>query len=170
MRRLLLISLSLCLWLLPAAAQELPLLDRILAANMPSTLQARWTQVRHSSLLEENLESRGIVALQQPDLLRWEVQSPVVSVTVLNAASARRFKLPTAADFKATVLEDRQYTVLLEPLRRDLRPLFERIVLQVDKSTLQILDVVLTEPGGDWSRIAFTDVKTGMALDPSLFE
>ncbi len=51
---------ALCLFICTlAGAQEADLLQRIREVNLPASLQASWEQVKHSPLLEENLESQG---------------------------------------------------------------------------------------------------------------
>ena len=164
-----LICLSLFLCTL-AGAQEATLLERIRAVNLPASLQANWEQVKHSPLLEENLESRGVVYLQNPDKVRWEVTSPVKRLTVFNGESPRRFRLPSEADFKATVLENGdQLTVTLEPIRRDLKQLFSRIILTVDSTSLQAQEVLMIAPDGGWSKLRFTGLVRNPQLSETLF-
>ena len=152
-------------------AQEASLVDRILKANMPETLEAPWRQTRHSPLLKEDLKSSGVVYLQQPDKIHWEVLEPVSKVTVMNGSSARgRFRLPTEKDFKATVLEGEDYTVDLTPLRRDLQLIFSQVTLTVDKKSLLIKSALLRGTDGGWSYLEFGDRKMNQKLSEVLFE
>ena len=174
MKRLILMGLALLL-ALSAGAQENPdaaLMARILEANMPvSTLQASWTQVKHSPLLEENLHSEGKVWLRQPDAVRWEILQPVQRVNILNGASPRgRFRLPTEKDFELTVLESDVYSVQLLPTRRDLRQMLGRIVLVVDRETLLIRKVTLIGEDGGWAQLEFHHIVKEEELPDSLFE
>lgn len=156
---LLLITLFAALY---AAAQgpDKALMARILAANFPEhSLTASWKQVKHTPMLEEDLHSEGKVEIRQPDYICWEVLSPIQRSTVLDGSSSRgRFRMPTEKDFQVSVLEGDQYSVQLTPIRRDLKQLMGRIVLVVDKQSLEILRVLLMGLEGEWTQITFHDI------------
>ncbi len=152
-------------------AQEASLVERILQANMPGTLEAQWRQTKHSPLLKDELKSSGVVYLQQPDKIRWEVLEPVSKVTVMNGKAARgRFRLPTEKDFRATVLEGEDYTVDLMPLRRDLQAFFAQVTIVVDKKSLLIKSALLRGTDGGWALLEFGDRKMDEAFPEALFE
>ena len=103
MKRWLLILAGLAL-ALAASAQE-SILDRLKAANTYETLQASFTQTRHSSMLTKDLKSEGRMVLASPDRIRWEVLKPYPSVFVSSgelAIAGRRFRMPAEKDFTAT--------------------------------------------------------------------
>ena len=161
-------ALFLCLGL---HAQEASLLQRILTANMPETLEASWQQTKRTPLLKEPLKSSGVVYLQQPDKIRWEVQDPVSDITVLNGSAPRgRFRLPSEKDFRATILEGEDYTVDLMPIRRDLQVIFDQVTLTVDKKSLLIKSAFLKGTDGGWTLLEFGDRKMNEALPEGLFE
>lgn len=139
------------------------LLEQIKAVNLPEkSLKAAWHRVQHSSLLVEDLVSEGWVYLEQPDKIRWETTSPVQQVSILSSdESARgRFRIPTEKDFKITVLDGGQnYTLRLDPLRRDLRQMLGQVSISVDRRSLKILYVLIVSPEGDWQRIEFSKVE-----------
>ena len=171
MFRRILTGLSALLLSLGLHAQEASLVERIMQANMPGTLEAKWQQTKHTPLLKEDLKSNGVVYLQQPDKIRWEVLEPVNKVTVMNGASGRgRFRLPTEKDFKATVLEGEDYTVDLMPMRRDLQVIFAQVTLVVDKKSLLIKSALLRGTDGGWTLIEFGDRKMNEVLPEALFE
>lgn len=155
-------------------AQDADILARIQAANLKSTLEATFTQVRHSPMLTEDLRSEGYVALQAPDKVHWEVRKPVSQVSVFNGdipQGGRRFRLPTEKDFTVSSLEGGQeQSVILKPVRRDLKQLFSQIVLKVDPATLAVRSVLLSGLDGDWTQITFSNVKTDIPLSPELFQ
>ena len=155
-----------------AFAQALPSAEDILLANMPSTLKAQWHRVQHSEMLTENLESDGLVYLAKPDRLRWECVSPVKRLSVFNGKTpSGSFRLPQAKDFRADVMDDGDgYTVVLVPLRRDLKQLFMQVTLDVEVGTLRIKSAMIKSPNGDWSLIEFKNVQTDIALDDNLFD
>lgn len=125
----------------------------------PASFEASWTQVRHSPLLTEDLQSSGTVVLKEPSYLRWEVKEPVQSVTEFGAddSSRSRFRIPTEKDFK--VKEEGEGTIILEPLRRDLRQMFRRITLTLDPASGKVQSVFLEGTDDGWTRIEFKDVK-----------
>ena len=170
MKRLIPILFLLCLGTFSRAQEDV--LSRILEVNTFSSLQASFTQVRHSSLMTENLESRGKVWLLAPDKVRWEVTAPFSKVTVFNGdiPSGRRFRLPSEKDFSASVVEGDGLSVVLVPLRRDLKQLFRQIVLTVDPETLLVRKALLVNPEGDWTSLSFSDVCPGVEIDMKLFE
>jgi len=142
-----------------AHAQE-DVWTRVKEVNFPQkTLQASWQRVYKSPMLQDAVESEGKVALTQPDQVRWETLKPVQRVTVLDGTQPRgRFRLPTEKDFKVTVLEGDQYTVQLDPVRRDLKQLVGQIALTVEKKTFKLLYVTILGVDGDWTQITFTNV------------
>ena len=126
----------------------------------PPSFEASWTQVRHSPLLTEDLLSSGTVVLREPSYLRWEVREPVQSVTEFGAgddASRSRFRMPSEKDFKTT--EEGEGTIVLEPLRRDLRQMFRRITVTIDPDSGKVRSVFLEGTDEGWTRIDFKDVK-----------
>lgn len=155
-----------------ALAQALPSAEDILQANMPSTLKAQWHRVQHSEMLTDNLESDGFVYLEKPDRLRWECVSPVKNLTVFNGETpSGSFRLPEAKDFRSNVLNYGDgYTVILVPLRRDLKQLFMQVTLDVEVGTLRIKSALIKSRNGDWSQIEFKNVQTDITLDDNLFD
>ena len=142
-----------------ARAQE-DVWARVKEVNFPKqTLQASWSRIYKSPMLQDALESEGTVALQQPDQVRWETLKPVKRVTVLDGTQPKgRFRLPTEKDFKVTVLDGDTYTIQLEPLKRDLKQLVGQISLTVEKKTYKLLYVTILGVDGDWTQITFSNV------------
>ena len=147
MKRFITILLFACVALC-AAAQD-GMLEKIIAANTFDSVQASFSQVRHSSLMTDDLKSEGKVWLQAPDKVRWEV---------------------TAKDFDATVLNGDVVTVNLVPRRSDLGRMFRQIVLTLDPETLLIKTAMLINPDGDWTLLSFSDIVRGVEIDDKLFE
>lgn len=135
------------------------ILSLFLDLVLPASFEASWTQVRHSPLLTEDLRSSGTVVLKEPSYLRWEVKEPVQSVTEFGADDSprSRFRMPTEKDFK--VKGEGEGTIILEPLRRDLRQMFRRITLTLDPVSGKVQSVFLEGTDDGWTRIDFKDVK-----------
>ena len=164
----------LALWLSGAPLQDVPegLLEKIREANTPgTTLVASWSEVRHSTLLVEDLKSSGKVYLKEPSRIRWETTAPFQKVSILSGTpeSRGRFRVPSEKDFEATLVESEACSVRLKPLRRDLKQMVGEIVLTVDRETLLLQKVTLITPSGDVSQITFTDVLRDIPLDETLF-
>lgn len=169
MMRRAILSLLVLVMSLPVFSQEL--LSRIREVNMTSTLQAAWHRTYHSPLLEEALESDGMVYIEEPSKLRWETISPVSNITVFTGEEPRsRFRMPTEKDFDANILEGDQYTVVLTPVRRDLKQLFKQILLTVDARSLVLSQVIIKGRDGDWTLLEFKDIKHNVALPATLFQ
>ena len=190
------ISLLLLAACLPAFAQTAERLDgaprdaaiaAILKANdLRTTLQFRFVMTRHSSLLTEDLVSRGRAAFVFPDKVRWEVEQPNPSVFVLDGAAVTDRRQQTLlrnvaklsdkglineTDFTVTVYASpSQWQVDLVPLRRDLAQMFSLITLLTDPSTGDLRSVVLTETGGDTMNLQLLSVVKGQPVDPLLFQ
>ena len=135
------------------------ILSLFLSLVPPASFEASWTQVRHSPLLTEDLQSSGTIVLKEPSYLRWEVKEPVQSVTEFGADDNQRsrFRMPTEKDFKVT--EEGEETIVLEPLRRDLRQMFRRITVTLDPASRKVQSVFLEGTDDGWTRIEFKDVK-----------
>lgn len=170
MKKALLILLAI-LSSLALSAQD-AILERVRQANTFDTMTASFTQVRHSSLLTQDLVSEGFVAMKAPGKIRWEIRKPNARVSILDgeaAAGGRRFRLPAEKDFTIRSLEGEDYVLTLEPLRRDLRQLFRQIIVHADKRTARVQSVLLMSGDGDWTRLEFKDVRTGEPVDEKLF-
>ena len=135
------------------------ILSLLLSLVPPSSFEASWTQLRHSPLLTEDLLSSGTIVLREPSYLRWEVKEPVQSVTEFGAddSTRSRFRMPTEKDFKVT--EEGEGSIVLEPIRRDLRQMFRRITVTVDPVSGKVRSVFLEGTDDGWTRIDFKDVK-----------
>lgn len=133
------------------------ILSLLLDLVPPASFEASWTQVRHSPLLTEDLHSSGTIVLREPSYLRWEVKEPVQSISEFGADDApSRFRMPTEKDFKVT--EEGEGTVILTPLRRDLRQMFRRITVTLDTAG-KVQSVFLEGTDDAWTRIDFSNVK-----------
>ena len=165
-------SLLLLLSCLVIRAQEDELLQQVLAANAPRTLQASFTMVRHSPMLTEDLTSEGEVFLQAPDKICWEVQRPFFRKTVLNGteASPGRFRMPEARDFiLSSGRSDGAVRLELTPRRKDLQRLFTKIEVEAHPETLLVQNVRLVGKDGGWTTIHFDHIRTDVALPEERF-
>ena len=153
------------------SAQE-NLLDRILEANIHPTVQAAFVQIRHSPMLTEDLRCEGVVYLQQPDKIRWDILKPSPHTTIFNGEkpNERRFRMPGQKDFSVSDIRNEDLCfVTLVPVRSDLKRLFSRIILQVKRDSLLIREIQLHGHDGDYTILKFNDVKFDVGIDPKIF-
>lgn len=145
---------------IPARAQE-DVWEKVKEVNLPGQyLQAAWSRIYHSPMLQEDLLSEGTVVLRQPGYLRWETLKPVPQVTELDRTQGKgRFRFPEEKDFQVTVLESETCSVQLIPLRRDLKQLVGQIILTVEKKSYKLLNVTILGVNGEWTQITFSDVR-----------
>ena len=156
----------------PSLSAQEDLLERILAVNIQPTLTAGFVQVRHSPMLTEDMRCEGTVYLQQPDKIRWNILKPTPHTTVFNGEkpNERRFRLPGRKDFSVSEIkdEDNCYVTLI-PVRSDIKRMFTRIILQVDRESLIIKEIQLHGREGDYTLLQFSGIQFGTELDPELF-
>ena len=113
-----------------------------------------------------------MVFLKAPDKIRWELQRPTSKVTIFNGdiPSAQRLTLPKEKDFACSAEEaSGELILVLIPLRKDLKRMFTRIVLQADKKTLLIHDISLFGKDGEETSIKFSNIVTDADIPQELF-
>ena len=171
---------------LEGAARDQAIAAILQANDLKTTLQFRFVMTRHSSMLTEDLVSRGRAAYVYPDKVRWEVEQPRPSLFVMNGTDPgnRRQQslmrnvaklgdkgLINETDFIVTVYASpRVWQVDLVPLRRDLSQLFTCITLLTDAGTGVLRSIVLSEEGGDTTQLELSSVVRGQTIDPGLFQ
>lgn len=166
--------ITLLLALLPAlmlSAQD-DLLQRIIDANSPDALKASFVMQRHSPMLVEDIKAEGVVYLKAPDKIRWELQRPTSKVTIFNGdiPSAQRLTLPKEKDFASSAEEvGGELILVLIPLRKDLKRMFTKIVLQADRKSLLIHDIRLSGKDSEETYIKFSNIVTNADLPQELF-
>lgn len=60
--------------------------------------------------------------------------------------------------------------VTLVPIKRDLKQMFQSLEITFDSSTSAAKKIIMNEKGGNSTTLVFTNVRTGAAVDASLFE
>lgn len=124
------------------------------------SLKCDFTQTKHTSLLDEDLVSKGHVTIDAPKTIVWEVTSPYQKVSTIDISSDKRMQaMSRKAEFsKKVYVSDKKYKVVLTPLKRDLKQLFKTI----EATFLENGDaekVVMTDSAGDTTTIEFRNVK-----------
>lgn len=125
------------------------------------SLKCDFVQTRHSSLLTEDLVSKGKLTVNAPKMLVWEVTSPYKSVTQVPLDTDKRIAaMSRKNDFTRTVyVSDKEYKIVLVPLKRDMKQLFSKIEATVLRSSGDVRKVVMTDASGDTTTIEFSHVE-----------
>lgn len=163
------------------------------------TISARFVQVKHVSLLDEPLTSRGRFFFRRPDRIRLEIEEPVRTAIVIDGAEIHIPDLPEserkamsmapmAAMFtqlgalftgSTAALEDGfevkatgagdGIDVVLLPRLESWRRLFRRIELRFAGAPLMTREVRLEDAFGDRLEVKMEDVERNPDLPETLF-
>ena len=160
----------------------------------PATVSAKFVQTRHLRELDMDVEIRGSMLSERNGRLRWQVDSPVRSVTVITAEKLIHFNGETGRmatldpaglpwlremrecfrdwlDADAARLE-RRFEVyspapnvrLLKPRTPELARMCRSIELTHDPETGVLTRIFIVESSGDTLEIRFSDVKKDVAV------
>lgn len=136
-------------------------------------LEADFVQVKEMQLMEGKQVSSGHLSYRAPDYMRWEYQSPQTLVweidgeqTNTNPQVKRLLQMIMATIAGESLTdntnfeveqEDNRYT--LTPKKRELKQMFQQIILTLQPETQIAEQVVLVEKNGDRSAIQFSNVQ-----------
>ncbi|MCQ2144191.1 MAG: outer membrane lipoprotein carrier protein LolA [Bacteroidales bacterium] len=125
------------------------------------SLKCDFVQTRHSSMLKEDLVSKGKLTINAPKSLVWEVTSPYKSSSQVALDSDKRLAaMSRKNDFSKTVyVSDKEYKIVLVPLKRDMKQLFTKIEATVLRSSGDVRKVVMYDASGDSTTIEFSHVE-----------
>lgn len=157
------------------------------------SLQAEFQQTLLDEDNEPLEESRGVFFLQRPGKFRWDYHEPFSQAIVadgehiwfydpdLEQVTVKKQSLALGdtpalllsgerlpkENFQITNLTSRNHLAWVELLPRDEGATFERLVLGFDNNHLRQME--LHDSFGKTTRLAFSEVKLNLSLDPSLF-
>jgi len=200
MKRLLLV---IGYWLLVIAlsAQNLSeqqIIDRMtVAAKAIKTVQCDFTQTKHTKMLKGEQVSKGRMACQQPDKLRWEYTSPKASSLILNGTDARLNKgteqgagskkfvgemarmimnsvagkcLTDSRAFQVSTKEmPSKYVATLLPLRKEMKRIYTKLVLHFDLEQSTVTEVEMYEKSGDHTVIELHNIRINEPINAETF-
>lgn len=132
-----------------------------LSPSEQGSMKCDFVQTRHSALLTEDLVSKGKLTINAPKTLVWEVTSPYKSVSQVALDSDKRLAaMSRKNDFSKTVyVSDKEYKIVLVPLKRDMKQLFSKIEATVLRSSGDVRKVVMLDAAGDSTTIEFSHVE-----------
>lgn len=131
------------------------------AASFEGRLTADFTLIKRSSMLEEDLVSKGHMVLDSPSTLLWEYISPTAQSTTIDLNSNNKFAfMSRKGDFSRSVYAGKgEWKICLKPLKRDLRQMFSTIEVWMDDQTGHYKKVVMSDTAGDTTTILFSNVR-----------
>ena len=89
------LTVILCLCALTAAAQTPEAARQVLALSRHRVVAAKFVQTRHLTELDMNVESRGSMVSELDGRLRWQVDHPVKSVTLIDREKLTHYDAET---------------------------------------------------------------------------
>lgn len=183
------------LFLLPACvlAGDLDKLQRGMASLKSVYLE--FTQERHLSLFAEPLKSEGVMLIEKPNRIRWETTTPFSTILLGDHKSVAQFedgkklnlgfpqmlqrvmeqmtlmhqgKLDAlTADYAVTLTND---TITLIPKDSTIRGMLEAIEMRMAPELAAVKEIVMKEPGGDFTRIILRNEKRDVTYPAGTFD
>lgn len=164
------------------------------------TLQSDFVQVKHLSLLADKITSKGKFYYSKEDKVRIEYNNPFQYLVVMNAGQimvkdeqktsrintrnsktmqsvnkvmidCMRGTVFSNADFKVTAFEGNStYLLSMVPATEAMRKMFKQIDVYMSKTSFDVDRLSMTEQGGDFTDMDFTNTKHNVKLDEALFK
>ena len=161
-------------------------------ASSLKTLQCDFVQTKHLKMLNDDMVSKGKMYYQQNDLLRWEYISPYTYTFIINpkrndvidVKQNKLFKeiarimmnsvigncLNEEKDFRSNIsISKGEWVVSLLPQRKNIKQMFQRIVLHFSSKQPIVKQVELVEKNGDKTIIDLKNVRTNEAISTNMF-
>lgn len=163
-------------------------------------ISSSFKQVKHMSLLEEELQSSGKFYFKKNFKVRIEYTEPFHYLMVMNSGkmmvkdeqksstintgnskmmqSVNRIIVDcmsgnvfTNPDFKVKGYSNAsKYLISLSPVSSEMKKMFDKIDVYLNKSDLKVTSMVMTEKGGDYTSMNFYNIKHNNSLNESLFK
>lgn len=169
------------------------------AAAKTNSLKSDFTQEKNLNVLDEKIISKGIFRFKKQKKVRMEYTTPFKYLFIINGEkitirdsqksssfSARSNKLFTVInniiidciqgtaldnkDFTSTVFEnDKNYLIVLKPVKKELREYFNDISVSLDKKDLSVSKLDMMEPSGDNTVILFQNKEINATIPDAEF-
>ncbi len=164
------------------------------------TIASDFAQIKHLSLLSDKIKSKGKFYFKKQDKVRIEYTSPYSYLLVMNGGqlmvkdeqksnkintrnsktmqSVNRIMIDCMSgtvlqnpDFKAVAYENGEdYLLSLEPITETMKKMFKQIDVYMDKKNFDVDRLTMTENGGDYTDMDFSNTQHNTALNESLFK
>lgn len=164
-----------------------------------ASMQCEFVQTKKVVLLNDRMVSKGKMFYKQSNKLRWEYTTPYTYVFVLNGSKisfgknqqdvidvnqSRVFKeiasimmnsvvgkcLSDKKSFKTTIkVSNSEYIATLTPRTKEIKRLFNTIILHFDKQQSFVVRVELIEKNGDVTTIDLKNIKKNNPVNDQVF-
>lgn len=169
------------------------------AAAKTNSVKSDFTQEKNLNVLDEKIVSKGIFRFKKQKKVRMEYVTPFKYLFIINGEkvtikdsqksssfSARSNKLFTVInniiidciqgtaldnkDFTSTVFEnDKNYLIVLKPVKKELKEYFNDISVSLDKKDLSVSKIDMVEPSGDNTEILFQNKEINATIPDAEF-
>ena len=164
-----------------------------------ASMQCEFVQTKKVVLLNDRMVSKGKMFYKQPNKLRWEYTTPYTYVFVLNGSKislgknqkdvidvnqSKVFKeiasimmnsvvgkcLSDKRSFKTTIkASNSEYIATLIPRTKEIKRLFNTIILHFDKQQSFVIRIELIEKNGDTTTIDLKNIKKNNPVNDQVF-
>ena len=165
-----------------------------------NTITSDFTQTKNLSLLSDKIRSKGKFYFKKEDKVRIEYTSPYSYLLVMNGAqimvkdeqktsrintknskamqSVNRIMMDCMRgtvlnnpDFKAAIYENgSSYLLSLSPATDAMKKMFQSIDVYLSKKNFDVDRLTMTEQGGDFTDMDFSNTQHNAALNDALFK
>lgn len=164
------------------------------------TIASDFVQVKNLSMLADKIKSKGKFYFKKEDKVRIEYTSPFSYLLVMNAGQVmvkdeqRTSKINTKnsqamqsvnrimidcmrgtvfqnPDFKVAAYENGStYQLAMVPATESMKKMFKQIDVFMDKKNFDVDRLTMTELGGDYTDMDFTNTQHNVSLNETLFK
>lgn len=168
-------------------------------AQQTQSIASDFTQVKNLSMLSEKITSRGKFYYKKHNQVRMEYTTPYSYIMVINgnkvsikdgqktntlsASSNKMFQQVNQlmmdcvkgtvfdnSNFSVRLMENgSQYLAEMTPITREMKTLFKNVKVLLNKTSLLVSQVIMTEPGGDQTTLSYVNQKLNPSLADALF-
>ncbi len=168
--------------------------------NAIQTLICDFTQVKNMALLKERIRSKGQFFFKKEDKVRIEYTHPYTYLMVMNGSQMmirdeqKTSKINTGnskilqsvnrimvdcmrgtmfqnTDFKVNAFENNtDYLLQLSPVNAAMKKMFSSINVYLSKKTMDVIQLVMTEQGGDNTTMSFSNIRRNTTVNEQLFK
>lgn len=169
------------------------------AAKSTQTIASDFSQVKHMKMMNDKVSSKGKFYFKKEDKIRIEYLSPFQYLLVMNGGqimvkdgqksnkiNTRNSKTMQSVnkvmmdcmrgtvfgnkDFDVKAFESKgQYLLQLSPVNSAMKGLFAHIEVYLDKADYSVGKLVMSEQGGDFTDMSFSNKKINITLNDALF-
>jgi len=174
--------------------------EKIKNANLTTTsIRSDFTQLKHLSFLEENVNSSGVFYYAQEQKVRWEYLTPYAYIIIIkgeditiknedkvnqyNAGSNPMMKeinnimvgivtggLLTSDKFKVVYFEnDKSYLLKLSPVNKGMKSFINEIHLELNKTDFTVDVLKFLETSEDYTLISFRNKTRNAEIPDNIF-